>query len=151
LPASERRKMNTEMRWIAQQFGRARDWDVFHSDVLAEVRRHMGRDKSLPEFAGAAKAARADAQAALAATITSPRYTDALLQIEAWWESGAWRIALGDARDGEASDFARRALKKLHRRVCKLGDRIGQLSDAELHQLRIRAKKLRYTAEFFRS
>jgi len=151
LPPAERRKMNNEMRWIAQQFGRARDWDVFHSDVLGEVRRHMSRDKSLPEFAAAARSARAEAQKAVAETILSPRYTDALLQVEAWWESGAWQVALGDFRDEKASEFARRALKKLHRRMGKLGDRLGDLSEADLHQLRIRAKKLRYAAEFFRS
>lgn len=151
LPATERRRMNSEMRWIAQQFGRARDWDVFQSDVLAQVREHMARDQSLSGFATAAKAARQAARTDLGKMLASPRYTEALLQIEAWWESGAWQAALGDARSENASDFARRALKRLHRRVCKLGDRLDHLTDADLHQLRIRAKKLRYAAEFFRS
>ena len=151
LPVAERKQMNHELRWIAQQFGRARDWDVFHADVLAELRKRMDGDKALIEFAGSAKQARAAAHARVAKAIAGPRYTDTLLRVEAWWESGAWQEALGEQRDEDAADFARRALKKLHRRLCKLGDRLDSLKEAELHQLRIRAKKLRYAAEFFRS
>jgi len=150
LPAAERQRMNSEMRWIAQQFGRARDWDVFQSDVLTQIREHMVRDQSLSGFAKATKAARQAARVDLGKMLASRRYTDALLQIEAWWESGAWQAALGDAREEKASEFARRALKRLHRRVGKLGERIDHLEDAELHELRIRAKKLRYAGEFFR-
>lgn len=151
LPKTERRRINAEMRWIAQQFGHARDWDVFHRDVLAELRRQMAKDRSLSAFAAAAKAARDDAYRTVAETVASPRYTDILLRLEAWWEGGSWLSALGETQDEPARDFARGALKKLHRRLCKLGDRLAELSEAELHELRIRAKKLRYACEFFRS
>jgi len=45
--------------------------------------------------------------------------------------------------------FARAALKERERKMRKLGDRAADLSEADLHRLRIRAKNLRYVAEFF--
>ena len=57
---------------------------------------------------------------------------------------GAWR-------DLPARDFAATTLKKLHRKVVRIGEAIGDLEEVELHELRIRCKKLRYTAEFFRT
>lgn len=151
LPRGERRRISAQVRWIAQRFGHARDWDVFNSVLLREVRGHMGGDRSLAAFAAAAKAARADAYAAVAQTIVAPHYTESLLTLEGWWESGTWLGALGKARDEPAIDYARRSLKKLHRRVVKLGEHLDTLSEPELHELRKRAKKLRYAAEFFRS
>lgn len=151
LPAAERRQISGQMRWIAQRFGQAREWDVFHGDVLAELRRQMAEDRSLAAFAAAARAARADAYKAVAETISSPRYTDILLRLEAWLESSGWQSALGDERSEPARDFARRTLKKLHRRLGKHGERLADLDEAGLHELRIRAKKLRYACEFFRT
>ncbi len=151
LPASQRRQISHDLRWIAHQFGNAREWDVFHSEVLSAVREQLGADRSLTAFTEAARAARADAYGAVVKTINSARYTEALLQLEASWEGGAWLTMLGEDRDEPAYDFARRALKKSNRRLHRLGDRIAELDEAELHELRIRAKKLRYAAEFFRS
>ena len=151
LPAARRQKISHDLRWIAHQFGNAREWDVFHSEVLAAVRGQLGGDRSLAAFNEAARAARTDAYKAVIETVNSARYTEALLQLEASWEGGDWLAMLGEDRDEPAYDFARRALKKLHRRLHKLGDRIAELDEAELHELRIRAKKLRYAAEFFRS
>jgi CHAD domain-containing protein len=98
-----------------------------------------------------ARAARRDAYQAVADTVASPRYTDILLRLEGWWEGGTWLAALGSARTEPAHDFARGALKKLHRRLWKLGDNLAELDEAELHELRIQAKKLRYACEFFRT
>jgi len=151
LPRGERRRINAQVRWIAHRFGHARDWDVFNSVLLREVRSRMGNDRSLAAFASAARAARADSYAAVAGTIVSARYTESLLTLEGWWESGTWADSLGKDRDEPACDYARRSLKKLHRRVVKLGEHLETLSEPELHELRKRAKKLRYAAEFFRS
>jgi inorganic triphosphatase YgiF len=151
LPASQRQQTSRDLRWIAHQLGNARAWDVFLSEVLAAVRGQLGADQSLAAFTEAARSARADAYAAVMKTVDSARYTETLLRLEASWEGGAWLAALGEKRDEPAYDFARRALKKLQRRLNKLGDRIAELDEQELHELRIRAKKLRYAAEFFRS
>jgi inorganic triphosphatase YgiF len=151
LPSAERRKVGRDLRWIAREFGRAREWDVFHDEVLADVRKVMARDRSLIMFTEAVAAARDEAFSAVAQTILSPRYTESMLRLESWWEGRAWAEAFGASRDEDARDYARRTLKKLHRRVLKLGETIPSLNEADLHMLRLRAKKLRYVAEFFRS
>lgn len=151
LPRGERRRISAQVRWIAHRFGHARDWDVFNGVLLREVRGHMAGDRSLATFAAAARAARTSAYVAVAETIVAPRYTESLLTLEGWWESGTWVNSLGKASDEPAIDYARRSLKKLHRRVEKLGENLESLSEPELHELRKRAKKLRYAAEFFRS
>lgn len=151
LPAGERRRLGGDMRWIAKQFGRAREWDVFHRDILTRLRKQMPQDRSLEDLAAIARAARNAAYREVVETAASARYTESLLRLEAWWESGSWSRALGQQRDEAARDFARRALRRLHRRIVKLGDNLDGLDEAGRHDMRIRAKKLRYTAEFFHS
>ena len=48
-----------------------------------------------------------------------------------------------------AAEFAAAALDRLRGKVKKKGRHLRSLDDAELHKLRIAAKKLRYAAEFF--
>lgn len=151
LPTAQRRRISHDLRWIAHQLGNAREWDVFNDEVLTAVHDPLRADRILTTFTEAAHAAQADAYGAVMKTIASARYTEALLGFEAWLEGGEWLAALGKDRNAPARDFARSALKKLHRRLHKLGDGIAELEEAELHELRIRAKKLRYAAEFFRS
>ncbi len=151
LPAAERRRFGRDMRWIAQRFGHAREWDVFQRDIIVPVRKQIGDDPALAALAGAAKAARAEAYKVVGETMASPRFTETLLRLEGWWEGGAAVQALGDNRDVDVRDHARQTLKRLHRRVRKLGERSAELDEAQLHELRIRAKKLRYAAEFFES
>ncbi len=151
LPGAERHRLGRGMRWIAQQFGHAREWDVFEREILAAVRKDIADDAALEAFAAAARAARQDAYRGVAETMASPRYAETLLRLEAWWEGGGAVAALGGRSEVEAREFARQTLKKLHRRLRKLGERNTGLDEAELHEFRIRAKKLRYAAEFFRS
>ena len=151
LPAAERRRFGRDMRWIAQRFGHAREWDVFQRDILTPVRKQIGDDPALAALAGASKAARAEAYRVVSETVVSPRFTETLLRLEGWWEGGAAVEALGDNRDVDVRDHARQTLKRLHRRVRKLGERSAELDEMKLHELRIRTKKLRYAAEFFAS
>ena len=49
----------------------------------------------------------------------------------------------------QAQDFATRRLRKLAKRFAQAGRQLDTLDDKRLHALRILAKKLRYSAEFF--
>jgi triphosphatase len=151
LPEEDRRKMSEELRWIASACGQARDWDVFRTQLLKPLGEYVEDDPALAGVAAAADRARKRSYAEIAETLASPRLTQALLDVETWWEKGAWRGAMGGWAILPAEEFAAATLKKLHRKVESLGSQIGDLEEVELHELRIRCKKLRYAAEFFRS
>ena len=65
-----------------------------------------------------------------------------------WVEAGSPDAAL---LEGPVGGFANRLLGFRHRRLRKFGKKRGTLSESELHRLRLLAKKMRYTADFFRS
>jgi inorganic triphosphatase YgiF len=151
IPADERRRVSKSVRWIAQQCGRARELDVFKSDVIDALRERLPDDASLEEFARLVDGARSDAYAAVAATLDDAQYTETLLALEAWIEGDRWAEGAGAGVDIPVHDFARAVLKRLHRKTVKGIKTVEALDEPELHELRIRAKKLRYSAEFFRS
>jgi len=151
LPEDERRAASEKLRWIASACGAARDWDVFGGELMKPLAEHLADEPGLERVVAAAEGARQRAYAEMASTLASERLAVALLEVEAWWESGSWNAGMGAWGPLPARDFATATLKKLHRKVVKLGDQIDDLEEIELHELRIRGKKLRYAAEFFRS
>jgi inorganic triphosphatase YgiF len=150
LPEEDRRRTTEDLRWIAASCGAARDWDVFRTQLLKPLARHVEHEPALTRVTRAADAARTRAYAAMRTTLESRRMTRSLLEIEEWWERGDWASAMGDWRSASVREFARLVLRRLHRKVMRLGSNLRELPEAELHELRIRCKKLRYAAEFFR-
>ena len=71
-----------------------------------------------------------------------------------WLSAKRWRRPRPkDPRplDEPIQELARRVLRKRHDAALKLGRGFSGLSAEQRHQLRIALKKLRYTADFFRS
>ncbi|HEX2116706.1 MAG TPA: CYTH and CHAD domain-containing protein [Alphaproteobacteria bacterium] len=151
MPADERRRVSKSVRWIAQQCGRARELDVFKADVIEPLRQRMPNEASLIELERLVAQARDDAYASVSATLDDKQYTETLLALEAWVEGERWNEGAGGGVDIPVRDFARAVLKRLHRKLTKGVKAIDALDEEALHELRIRAKKLRYSAEFFRS
>jgi inorganic triphosphatase YgiF len=151
MPADERRRVSKSVRWIAQQCGRARELDVFMNDVIGPLRGRLPNEPALIELERLVERARDGAYAAVSATLDDTQYTETLLALEAWVEGDRWNEGAGGGVDIPVRDFARAVLKRLHRKLTKGVKGIDALDEDELHELRIRAKKLRYSAEFFRS
>jgi triphosphatase len=151
MPADERRRVSKSVRWIAQQCGRARELDVFKADVIDPLRDRLPDETALNAFARLIDRLRDDAYAAVTATLDDAQYTQTLLALEAWIEGDRWKEGTGSGVDIPMRDFARAVLKRIHRKVVKGIKEVDELDEPELHELRIRAKKLRYSAEFFRS
>ena len=154
LPRQAASALVAELRWLAPELGPARDWDVFRAETLAPIMR------SLPEEPGPALL---DARAALRrdtayeqarVAITSPRYTNLKLQMGAWLVASDWSAIMPEVEAtllrAPVVDFADAVLRRRHRRLRKKGGRHRDLTLPELHALRISAKKMRYTADFFR-
>lgn len=128
-----------ELRWITGALGDARNIDV----LIARI----ADDPAAEPLREARKGAYAAAREALA----SSRLRALMIDIAEWLATGAWLVAPteNDLRDRPVADFARETLARYRRRVKRSGHGLAELDDDERHAVRIRAKKLRYSAEFF--
>jgi len=146
-----RKRLAADLKWIAQRCGPAREWDVFAADIVAPLRERLPEDPGLAWLAEAVAAERAAAQQAVLAMVTDHAFTDRLLEIEAWWQAiGEPRSATGPlARPARAHAAA--VLARLDAKLYKRGKHLDGMVEADLHELRICGKKLRYATEFFRS
>ena len=141
--------LEREASRLIDALGPARDWDVFITETLATVRAARPDDMTLERLAEAAEVERARAYEQ-AEALRAADYTAFLLRFGRWIETAGWREETNLAElDQPLAGLGERLLDKRHRRVLKRGRDFEQLSDADLHRLRISLKKLRYAGEFF--
>jgi inorganic triphosphatase YgiF len=137
--------LRRELRWLGQVSGRVRDLDV----QLARLQRPAAavpaaRGTAMRPLRAHLHAERRRQREAMLAALDSPRYFRLLRRLE---HLGLERSACADAPP--LARAGRRALKRAFHRLLACGDDIGaRPADAELHALRIRAKRLRYVLEF---
>jgi CHAD domain-containing protein len=85
--------------------------------------------------------------------LATPRSGRFLLALGAWIEQRGWRQDVSSdnlaALAAPVIAFANAALSKRHAKVLKRGRHFKHLPIAARHDLRLAAKKLRYTADFF--
>lgn len=126
--------------------GRIRDWDVFIASVLQPMREHTPGDAGLQALLAASEQCRAVCHQALRGEAQARELQRLILRFALWMNGSYWT-------DGEAApnarDFATRMLNKLSRRFVRSSLHVDAPEDGQLHALRICAKKLRYSAEFF--
>ena len=136
-----------EFRWLAQALGEQRDLDVYEETLASAI----GSDAPLPPILKRDIArARRGASTRLVALLGSKRFSELLVAFAAFagadlppavqrrWQS----LRIRDAIEGD--------LRRSVKRVVKCGRRIDAASPPEdLHELRIRAKRLRYETEFY--
>ena len=143
----------TESRRLALSLGEARDWDVFVGETLPPIRSHYANHAGLAALADAAARLRHAANRRAQRAVASAQGQGLLLALGAWISAETWLDALDDARraalERPAIDYGRSALEAALKRVRKRGRDFAALAPAELHRLRIAAKKLRYATEFF--
>jgi inorganic triphosphatase YgiF len=143
-----------ELDWLQTQCGAARDWDVFISESLRRLHARLPGDPAVSAMLRAATMLRDESYVALRATLDDPRYTELLLRLELALTDGSWSVGAegGTAMlDRPVAEFASRVLNKRYKKLSAIGGKHADLPEEELHRLRIAGKKLRYTAEFFRS
>jgi CHAD domain-containing protein len=130
------------LKALASCLGPARDWDVFIGGRLAEIQRAFPDDGRIAALDKAARARRDEAYATLRAALDEPGFRLLGLSLAA--------LAAAPPEAPEpASRFAVRALNRRLKRVLRHGEDLSPLPVAELHRLRLDAKRLRYAAEMF--
>jgi inorganic triphosphatase YgiF len=135
------------LKWLGGELGPARDLDVFAADILEPQRAAHPDNPDLEALYRDFMTRRADAYARAAEAGGSARFRAALLDLGAWIEIGDWA---GNAlAEDPVPAYAAGRLSKLRRAIKKKGKKLRGLSVGERHDLRIRAKRLRYATEFF--
>jgi CHAD domain-containing protein len=141
-----------EFRWLQQATGDARDLDVHvleFDDMRALVPEAMQYD--LDPLLDVLRARRVKAHARLVRDLRSKRATGLLSSWRAFLER------LEEAEETERRDAARpisevagKRIRKVYRRMVRMGDAIDASSPAEdYHELRKKGKELRYLLELF--
>jgi len=146
---------NEEMRWIAGELGKARDLDVFITEGLGPVADLLplpGADR-LRQIAEGRRAETYGEH--VVPMLDSERFQRFCDEFPAWLDSRGWEQA--DLKKKQKKrlhtgivSYSRSLLDKQERRVLSAGAHVNRDDAAEMHQLRIECKKMRYAAEFFR-
>lgn len=148
LPYDKRKAFNGEFRWFQGRLGRARDWHVFLSETLPNIRdRHGNAHINLDRLHKIALRERRRATRDAMQLFQGKRYTRLLLQFQ------RWLIALErenpELFQTDLQEFSRRVLEKTRRDMLLDPRPLSRMSADELHELRKRGKKARYATEFF--
>jgi CHAD domain-containing protein len=141
--------LKSELKWLADSAGEARDLDVFLAETLAPALEADPARRGLAALGERMEQAQAGAHARVAAAVASARFRDLVLEAAAWAETGAWLTRTGADRERPARAFAAQALTRRRRKLLKCGRDLAALDDAARHKVRIEAKKLRYAADAF--
>lgn len=148
------------LRTLVDALGPTRDWDVLCSETLPAMAPHYADQAGWQHGAEALDAQRARVRAAMRAVLMNGQTGAWLLAMQRWLLQHGWRscpageLVPQDQRLAQMSPldaWARRALKKGHRRVVRGARRFVDLLPEERHGLRIAIKRQRYAAEFFQT
>jgi triphosphatase len=149
----EQETIKAELKWISKALGPARDLDVFAVEVLMPLSVAKGSDANFADTHRAFMERRAKAYANATACVRSDRFRGVVLDLAEWIEVGRWTGDSGPslARNRPVNEYAVQLLGRLRKRIRKRDRALQELNPRQRHKLRIRAKTLRYTVEFFAS
>jgi inorganic triphosphatase YgiF len=150
-------RLKQELKWISDLLGAARDLDVLVAGPVRNVRLRHPDLEGLEELRDKSEELRQAAHRGLNEAIHSERFRRLLLAVVEFAHAGAWSRDASPERRKLRNEaivaFAPDELDRRLRSVCKKKSRFAIVGENELdrHRVRIKAKKLRYTAEFLKS
>jgi CHAD domain-containing protein len=137
-----------DITWLGELLGDARDWDVFVDSTLpafAEAEADKARWSAILD---AANTRRLEVRARVRQALGSCRYARLSLAWLEWFAALPLIGAPPDIKAHTAVAYAKKRVDKYYRRL-KSAPKLTTLDDETRHRERIRAKRLRYTLEFF--
>jgi CHAD domain-containing protein len=151
LPSKDAAHFKTELRWFAGSLGDVRDLDVYTESIKAYVQGLPPEQRGgMSGYQMYLRRECGQARAAAAAAVASPRAAALLADLEQFASKGPSAGALRRWSSLTVGDAMRQGVRRSVSRVRKLGNAlIVRARPAELHELRIKAKRLRYELEFF--
>ena len=134
------------LKRLSQILGPARDWDVFMTETAPPVEAVLPQQPGLDAWLRAGERRRRAARAALNEYLTGPAFR--LLTIELSCLAAAEPIT-AETPPPALADFAASVLQARWKKLCNTGKGLDGLDNPGLHNVRLKAKRLRYAAEFF--
>lgn len=138
--------LRAEAAALGITLGRIREWDVFIADTVQPLCERMPGDGGLQVLLSVSEERRSQCYEALRSEAQAREFQRLILRFAIWMNGPYWQQ--GGDQPG-ACDFATRHLGKLAKRLDQAGRQLNGLEAGRLHAMRILAKKLRYSAEFF--
>lgn len=136
-----------EVSVLCITLGRIREWDVFMTQTVRPLCERMPQNSGLQALLVASKQ-QSDVCYSVLRNDTQARDLQRLLLRFAYWMYGPyWQQYKMSGLS--TRDFATTYLTELARQFAQAEDQLDTFDAAKLHDMRIRAKKLRYCAEFF--
>jgi CHAD domain-containing protein len=151
LPSREVTRLRAELKWFARALGEVRDLDVYAENFRAYAQQVATQQRQgLGSYELYLRRARAEARGKLAALFADPRCAALFDTATYFLAAGPSDATLRRWYSLTVRDGIRQSIRKSLGRVRRLGNRLSARSKAaDIHQLRIRAKRLRYELEFF--
>lgn len=151
LPSKHTARFNTELRWFAGSLGDIRDLDVYTDNFKAYVQGVPPDQRAgLSGYEMYLRRERTEARQRAAAAVASPRAAALLADIERFVAGGPSAGALRRWGSLTIGDAMRQSIRRSVSRVRRIGNALTtRARAAELHELRIKSKRLRYELEFF--
>lgn len=142
-----------ELKWLEHQLGGARDWDVLAGTTLPAIFNAAPDGLQQADIMLAVLKKARESHAVAAAAVDSQRFTRLVLGVTRWMVNRDWRTGKTpkqlDRLSGKLEKFARRALILDQRHLLAQGEKLRAADAKTRHRVRIAAKELRYTTEFF--
>jgi CHAD domain-containing protein len=151
LPTREVARFRQDFRWFASSLGEARDLDVYTESFKAYAQTLLPEQRAeLNGYELHLRRERADARHKASAALANPRTAALFDDAARFFAAGPSAGALRRWRSLTTRDGARDSIRKSAGRVRRLGKRLDLRSrPTQFHELRIKAKRLRYELEFF--
>jgi CHAD domain-containing protein len=151
LPRARTRELGTGLRWLARTLGRVRDLDVYQARLANQLAMlEPDEIEALSPYRAHLQREYAEARSTLTEALEGARYGELMGAFAGMVAEGPSAAALRRWDSLRICDGAPAYLDAALRRVRRRGRRIDAESPPEaLHELRIRAKRLRYLMEIF--
>ena len=142
-----------DLKWIALELGPARELDIFINRVVTPAVAGRSQQPGIATLTQDLRCKRREAFGRARSAIESGRFRALLLDVAAWIEAGDWTRNADDLsralRDQPIGTAAAAEMERRRKKIVKRATTLAKLDPVQRHRMRIRAKKLRYAAEFF--
>jgi CHAD domain-containing protein len=143
-------RVKPDLKWLGGLLGDARDLDVFVESTLPALVAADTEAARWDAVRAEAQAARLAARARVGEALASPRYAHLALAWLQWLAALARRTRAGAAAARPLREHAKQRVRRYYSRLAAT-QKLTSIDESSRHLVRINAKYLRYTLEFFDS